>query len=60
MYRFSDTLNDPLQPLHDNLSTETYEIFEQDPVKYLYYQWAIASALLKMISAEDRQQKTVK
>lgn len=60
MYRCSDILKDPLQPLHDNLSTEIYEIFEQDPVKYLRYQWAIACALCKIISAEDCQRKTVK
>lgn len=53
-------LKDPLQPLHDNLNTEIYEIFEQDPVKYQLYQWAVACALRKIISEEDRQRKTVK
>lgn len=60
MYRYSDILKEPLQPLQDNLCTEIYEMFEEDPVKYLYYQRAIACALHDVISDEDRQRKTVK
>ncbi|CAJ1408736.1 unnamed protein product [Effrenium voratum] len=36
-----DTLQAPLQPLADNLESETYELFETDPVKYARYQDAI-------------------
>ena len=39
MYR--DYLQSPLQPLHDNLSNQTYEVFESDPVKYAQYSAAI-------------------
>lgn len=42
---YQDYLQSPLQPLTDNLDSVTYEVFENDPVKYdLYYQ-AIVSAL---------------
>ena len=43
MYR--DYLQSPLQPLHDNLSNQTYEVFESDPVKYAQYSAAIQLAL---------------
>lgn len=36
----------PLQPLMDNLDRYTYEVFEQDPVKYREYQRAIKLALI--------------
>lgn len=43
---YQDYLQSPLQPLTDNLESITYEVFEQDNVKYdLYYQ-AIAQALV--------------
>jgi protein arginine N-methyltransferase 5 len=32
---FYDYLQIPLQPLADNLESNTYEVFEQDPVKYM-------------------------
>ena len=28
----------PLQPLQDNLESQTYEVFEKDPVKYAQYE----------------------
>jgi len=40
-----DTLQAPLQPLQDNLETETYETFEQDPVKYAQYEAAVLEFL---------------
>ena len=43
MYR--DYLQSPLQPLHDNLSNQTYEVFESDPIKYAQYSAAIQLAL---------------
>ncbi|KAJ2906244.1 hypothetical protein MKZ38_002323 [Zalerion maritima] len=42
---FQDYLQSPLQPLSDNLDSQTYEIFEKDPVKYIQYEKAITMAL---------------
>ncbi|KAJ6643013.1 Protein arginine N-methyltransferase 5 [Pseudolycoriella hygida] len=58
MYGSDDVLQDPLQPLYDNLDTNTYEIFETDPVKYMYYQNAIERALIDMIPTKDIQTET--
>lgn len=46
---YLDKLQIPLQPLHENLDSGTYEIFEKDPSKYAIYQAAIESALLDVI-----------
>jgi len=43
---YEDYLQTPLQPLMDNLESMTYEVFEQDPVKYIQYEEAIYRALL--------------
>lgn len=43
---YEDYLQTPLQPLMDNLESMTYEVFEQDPVKYIQYEEAIYKALL--------------
>ncbi|KAF5400271.1 Protein arginine N-methyltransferase [Paragonimus heterotremus] len=40
-----DQLQEPLQPLRDNLSSTTYSIFEMDPYKYQAYETAIYEAL---------------
>ncbi|KAF2680016.1 protein arginine N-methyltransferase HSL7 [Lentithecium fluviatile CBS 122367] len=56
---FQDYLQSPLQPLTDNLESITYEVFEKDPIKYAWYEQAIAQALRdwqaqqKSTSAED-------
>ena len=42
---YYDYLQAPLQPLQDNLESQTYETFEKDPVKYREYQRAIRHAL---------------
>jgi len=42
---YQDYLQSPLQPLTDNLESITYEVFEKDPVKYEWYERAIALAL---------------
>lgn len=42
---FADYLQAPLQPLMDNLESQTYEAFEKDPVKYKQYERAIVKAL---------------
>jgi len=38
---YHDHLQAPLQPLQDNLESQTYETFEKDPVKYVQYEEAI-------------------
>lgn len=43
---YEDTLQSPLQPLMDNLESQTYETFERDPVKYIQYEEAIYRALI--------------
>ncbi|PQE05217.1 arginine N-methyltransferase 5 protein [Rutstroemia sp. NJR-2017a BBW] len=43
---YQDYLQAPLQPLTDNLESVTYEVFEKDPVKYDWYERAIAEALV--------------
>mmetsp|Transcript_3808 Transcript_3808/g.5844 ORF Transcript_3808/g.5844 Transcript_3808/m.5844 type:complete len:407 (-) Transcript_3808:99-1319(-) len=42
---FRDCIQAPLQPLMDNLESQTYEVFEKDPIKYTQYQSAITEAL---------------
>ncbi|KAK9472838.1 PRMT5 arginine-N-methyltransferase-domain-containing protein [Dipodascopsis tothii] len=43
---YQDFLQSPLQPLVDNLESGTYEVFEQDPVKYSQYELAIHAAVV--------------
>ena len=42
---YQDFLQAPLQPLTVNLESITYEVFEKDPIKYEWYERAIAKAL---------------
>ncbi|KAK5687181.1 hypothetical protein LTS10_001319 [Elasticomyces elasticus] len=42
---YQDYVQSPLQPLTDNLESITYEVFEKDPVKYEWYERAVALAL---------------
>ena len=35
----------PLQPLQDNLESQTYEVFERDSIKYVKYEEAVYRAL---------------
>lgn len=35
----------PLQPLQDNLESQTYEVFERDSIKYVKYEEAVHRAL---------------
>jgi len=50
---YQDYLQTPLQPLADNLESITYEVFEKDPIKYDWYERAIACALMDW-SAESK------
>lgn len=52
-----DTLQYPLQPLYDNLDTETYETFEEDPAKYILYQRAIEAALTDLVAESEKETK---
>lgn len=45
-YPYYNYLQTPLQPLMDNLESQTYEVFEQDPIKYREYENAAYFALL--------------
>jgi len=46
---YLDFLQAPLQPLMDNLESQTYETFEKDPVKYEQYRKAVALALTDIV-----------
>lgn len=48
---YQDYMQSPLQPLSDNLESITYEVFEKDPIKYDWYERAVALAL-KDLSAK--------
>ena len=54
---YEDCLQNPLQPLMDNLESTVYEIFEKDPVKYYQYQIAIQKALLDRVSESEKLTK---
>ncbi|CAH1778835.1 unnamed protein product, partial [Owenia fusiformis] len=54
---YEDYLQCPLQPLMDNLESQTYEVFEKDPVKYSMYQKAVYSALLDRVPMEEKDTK---
>jgi len=49
---YRDFLQSPLQPLMDNLESQTYDVFEKDPVKYDLYTEAIEKALRKFKEGE--------
>ncbi|TPX49281.1 hypothetical protein SeMB42_g02677 [Synchytrium endobioticum] len=49
---YHDYLQAPLQPLVDNLESQTYAVFEQDPVKYREYENAIREALLDRMQTD--------
>ncbi|KAM9510382.1 protein arginine N-methyltransferase 5 [Guaruba guarouba] len=44
----------PPQPLMDNLESQTYEVFEKDPIKYSQYQQAIYRCLLDRVPEEEK------
>eukprot|EP01135_Chromosphaera_perkinsii_P005578 Nk52_evm3s353 gene=Nk52_evmTU3s353 len=55
---YEDFLQSPLQPLMDNLESQTYEIFEKDPVKYVQYEEAVYRALLDRVPEKDAETVT--
>ena len=56
---YEDYLQCPLQPLMDNLESQTYEVFEKDPVKYSEYQAAMTAALGDMVPEGERTTRVV-
>ncbi|CAM9392438.1 unnamed protein product, partial [Scytosiphon promiscuus] len=55
---YLDYLQAPLQPLMDNLESQTYEAFEKDPVKYKQYESAIVKAL-ELEQAKEAKDTTI-
>nr|CAG4651639.1 EOG090X028A [Triops cancriformis] len=53
---YEDYLQFPLQPLMDNLESQTYEVFEKDPVKYTEYQKAMYLAILDKVPVEKKDE----
>lgn len=51
---YEDYLQAPLQPLMDNLESQTYEVFEKDPVKYITYEEAVLQALLDRVPETEK------
>ncbi len=51
---YRDFLQAPLQPLQDNLESQTYETFERDSPKYKAYEDAIFEALKNSSTSEER------
>lgn len=56
---YQDYLQSPLQPLTDNLESITYEVFEKDPVKYEWYERAIAAALRDLAALIDEPREVI-
>eukprot|EP00877_Chromochloris_zofingiensis_P008918 jgi/Chrzof1/427/Cz01g15150.t1 len=55
---YKDYLQAPLQPLQDNLESQTYETFEKDHTKYAMYQQAVYKALLDRVPDSDKETTT--
>ncbi|XP_069489949.1 protein arginine N-methyltransferase 5 [Ambystoma mexicanum] len=55
---YEDYLQSPLQPLMDNLESQTYEVFEKDPVKYSQYQQAVYKCLLDRVPDDQKDSNT--
>mmetsp|Transcript_49900 Transcript_49900/g.128405 ORF Transcript_49900/g.128405 Transcript_49900/m.128405 type:complete len:475 (-) Transcript_49900:10-1434(-) len=51
---YFDYLQMPLQPLQDHLESNTYEVFEKDPVKYQEYENAVREALVDKYRQKDK------
>ncbi|XP_029658740.1 protein arginine N-methyltransferase 5 [Formica exsecta] len=56
---YEDYLQCPLQPLMDNLESQTYEIFEKDPVKYREYQSATYEAIKAIVSKIKEEERKI-
>ena len=56
---YEDFLQFPLQPLMDNLESQTYEVFDKGPVKYNEYQRAMYLAILDKVPLEEKDTKVM-
>lgn len=52
---YRDILQSPLQPLMDNLESQTYEIFEKDTMKYQLYEDAIFQCLCDRNADKEKE-----
>lgn len=52
-FAYRDFLQAPLQPLQDNLESQTYETFERDGTKYKVYGEAVRQALLDKVPPSE-------
>ncbi|KAJ3425541.1 protein arginine n-methyltransferase [Anaeramoeba flamelloides] len=52
---FEDYLQDPLQPLKDNLESSSYQVFEDDTIKYELYEKAVYKALLDFATLRKKE-----
>ncbi|PSC71639.1 arginine N-methyltransferase [Micractinium conductrix] len=50
-------LESPLQPLQDNLESQTYETFERDGTKYTTYEEAVYRCLLDRVPQEEAESR---
>jgi protein arginine N-methyltransferase 5 len=55
---YRDYLQAPLQPLQDDLESQTYETFEKDVTKYATYEEAVRRALLDRVPEAEAEAKT--
>ncbi|KAI3428237.1 hypothetical protein D9Q98_006617 [Chlorella vulgaris] len=55
---YRDFLQSPLQPLQDNLESQTYETFERDGTKYSTYEEAVYRCLLDRVPQEEAESRT--
>eukprot|EP01089_Gocevia_fonbrunei_P005626 TRINITY_DN1610_c0_g1_i1.p1 TRINITY_DN1610_c0_g1~~TRINITY_DN1610_c0_g1_i1.p1 ORF type:complete len:656 (-),score=154.69 TRINITY_DN1610_c0_g1_i1:61-1932(-) len=56
---YLDYLQAPLQPLMDNLESQTYETFERDPIKYREYEAAVYLALKDYLAGSKKETKKI-
>ena len=47
---YADVIQTPLQPLRDNLQSQSYIAFEEDNIKYIQYEKAISLAIKDLIN----------
>lgn len=59
IYTFRDVIEIPLQPLRDNQSSQIYQVFEKDPIKYIKYTLAINSALVDLQIGSSNSNNTM-
>ncbi|KAJ2806204.1 hypothetical protein H4R20_001778 [Coemansia guatemalensis] len=56
---YRDVLQAPLQPLMDQLASETYEVFEADAPKYEHYEEAMSQAIADTAAARQGDSRQI-